>query len=460
VAPAAVFVGADPFRVAFAGDASGNGTPEVYLTDFVSPLSPVTAATSGNLRLKGFVVSDNGATIVYRRADITAPATTDLFFVQTANPAQQTQIVLPPGVTPVEDAAGKDEFQVSPDGQWIAIIGNNGSADGVYVLAVSAPGTVTEAAPAGTISVSKVHFSVNSVNLYFLASSMPGGGGSSLYVVGLANPGASALVSAPNAPGGDAVLDYSVAPDQSRILIEAVRAGALGLFFIDTLHLQSEMQVNQPLGVAQFLAGSTIDLPPGQGGSTLGEKIAYTIQSPLEGNTDNAYWASVSATPTPQPIGPPGSSAVGFRPDDAAVLYLAYSASSGAQIYETAAPADQLIGSGLSALYDSTGNIVLLVQYPVSGGAAASIPVLAVTSRGAFGTAQQIGTAGMAAAYFDTSGFDRAVVLMGEGPASGPAPASVRLALVDALAGGSPLYLAAFDTPINLTTPASRVVTY
>jgi len=39
-------------------------------------------------------------------------------------------------------------------------------------------------------------------------------------------------------------------------------------------------------------------------------------------------------------------------------------------------------------------------------------------------------------------------------------PANVRLALFNALAGGAPLYLAGFNTPLNLTSPASRVVTY
>ena len=453
----AVFVGADPFRVAFVGDATGNGAPEVYLTDFVSPLSPVTAATSGNLRLQGFVVSDSGATLVYRRADITAPSTTDLSFVQTANLAEQTRIVLPAGEALVQDANGKDEFEVSPDGQWIAAVAGNGSADSLYVLGVSSPSTVINATPAGTLSVSEPRFSIDSKNLYFLVSSTPGGGARSLYTVALSDPSASALVSAPNASGDD-VTDYAVAPDQARILLQAVRGGVVGLYFNDPLHLQTEFQVNQSLGFAQWVASSTIDLPPGLGGSSLGDQVAYTIDTALVGG--QAYLASVSATPSPQTLGPQGSSAVAFRPDDAALLYSMYSASSGTQIYEASGPTEQLVGSGVSGLYDSTGNIVLLVQSQLTAGMPSGTPVLAVSSRGAFGNAQQIGTSGMGADYFDTSGFDRAVVLIGEGPMSGTVPANVRLALFNALAGGAPLYLAGFNTPLNLTSPASRVVTY
>src|SRR5262249_27191940 len=63
---AAVFVGTDPFRAAFVGDAPANGSNEVYLTDFASDPVVMTAATAGNLRLEGFAVSDNGSTLVYR----------------------------------------------------------------------------------------------------------------------------------------------------------------------------------------------------------------------------------------------------------------------------------------------------------------------------------------------------------------------------------------------------------
>jgi len=130
------------------------------------------------------------------------------------------------------------------------------------------------------------------------------------------------------------------------------------------------------------------------------------------------------------------------------------------QIYEATGLNAQLVGTGIGGLYDSTGNIVLLVQYPLSGGAPSSLPVLAVSTRGACGATQQLGTAGMAAAYYDTSGFDRAVVLIGESPPMGTAPASVRLALVNALAGNQLLYLADFNTPLDLTSAESRVVTY
>ncbi len=63
VATAAIFVGTDPFRVFFAQDVPGSG-PEVYVNDMAADPRAVTKATEGSLRLKGFQVSDNGATVV------------------------------------------------------------------------------------------------------------------------------------------------------------------------------------------------------------------------------------------------------------------------------------------------------------------------------------------------------------------------------------------------------------
>src|SRR6185295_5044830 len=45
VSTAVVFVGADPFRVVFAGDAGGNQKPEVYLSNLAEPAQAVTGAT-------------------------------------------------------------------------------------------------------------------------------------------------------------------------------------------------------------------------------------------------------------------------------------------------------------------------------------------------------------------------------------------------------------------------------
>ena len=54
VANAVIFVGTDPFRAVFAGDAAGNGSPEVYLSDFATDPQPVTVATEGTLETSGF----------------------------------------------------------------------------------------------------------------------------------------------------------------------------------------------------------------------------------------------------------------------------------------------------------------------------------------------------------------------------------------------------------------------
>jgi hypothetical protein len=454
-ANAVVFVGADPFRAAFAGDAAGNGSVEVYLTDFVSTLTPMTAATQGNMRLRGFAAAANGATIAYRRADMTTPTTTDLSFVQTANPSQQVMLMLPTGVTPAQDAHGKDQFVVSPDGNWIAAVASGGGVANLYVVNVASAGTIVPVGPAGTTYVALPRFSSDSKGLYFLASANPAGTGKSLYLVMLSDVGTPVQVSASPMPNSaDDVLDYSVAPDQSRMAIEANRGGAVGLYFIDPRQLQTEVLVSAPLAAGQSIIATTLDAPPGQGAATFGERVAYSTYS---AQTISTYVAEVSGAPNPRAVASSGALVIGFRPDDAALLY-----SRGGVVYENiidSGTSDQVVGGGGSGWYDSTGNIVLLEQsLPI--GVGAFYPALAVAVRGSFGTTQPLGTPLAAAQYVNVSGYDRAVVLLGEGPATGTPASSVHLALVNALAPSALLYLATFQTPVQLSTDSAQVVTY
>ncbi|HEY3783740.1 MAG TPA: Ig-like domain-containing protein [Steroidobacteraceae bacterium] len=449
-ANAAIFVGADPFRAAFAGDASGNDTPEVYLTDFAADPQAITMATQGDYRLAGFAVSVNGATIAYRSM---AASGSKLTFVQTSAADKQVDIALPSGMALIQDAQGKDQFQVSPDGQWIALVAGQSGASSIYVLNVSKPTVLSRVAPSGALFMSQLSFSNDSKSLYFLSTSVASGANESLYLVELSDPGATALISAASTPGSsDAVLQYSVSQDQTRILEEASRHGAAGLFYIDPQDLQNEIQLTPTLLAGQFIPQTTFNSPPGIAVNASGTQVAYSIQSLLGVNT---YAANITANSNPQLVAS-SARAIGFRPDGAALLY-----SGGAQVYESAVRSGatgQLVGNGGAAWYDSTGNIVLLEQFLASGGTPSSYTALASTVRGSFGTTQPIGTAVLAAQYFNVSGFDRAVVLLGEGPTTGSPSPSVHLSLVNALAPGKLFYLADFQTPLSLTSDVARVV--
>jgi hypothetical protein len=450
----AVFVGADPFRVLFSGDATGNGSAEVYLADFVSTVTAMTQATQGTLRLAGFTAADNGASIAYRRQDTAASGSSDLSWAQTSNPSQQTRIGLPLGMNLVPDAQGKDQFRVSPDGQWLAVIVGSATSSSVYVANVATPTTLSNVSPSGALSAAHPRFSADSKNLYFLASPVQSGANNALYVAFLGTTTPAAQVSAANQTSSDEVEDYSVAPDLSTILLQAVRAGALGLYYVDPRQLMTEYKVNHTLAANEILIASTVALAPGHGGAWHGERVAYTTQSSIF----RTYVAEVSTTPNPRPVGGAGAIVVGFRPDDAALLY-----TQGAQIFETiidSGTPDQMVGAGGAGWYDSTGNIVLLEQSLASGGTPPTYPALAVTERGSFGTTQPLGTPVLAAQYVDASGFDRGITLIGEGPTTGAAPASAHLALVNALAPSTLLYLANFMSPLQLTTSASQIVTY
>ena len=461
VAAAAIFVGTDPFRVFFAQDVSGSG-PEVFVNDLAADARAVTAATEGTLRLRGFQVSDNGATVVYRREDSAAPATMDLSFLRTATSAPATKIALPAGATVAQDSQGGDQFRVSPDGKWIALVARTAGANSVYVLNVSSPSTLTKVSPTGAMSAARLKFSGDSANLYFLASGDASGANKSLYTVSPASPATTVPVSKLSSPNtADDVDDYAISPDQSRVLLKANRGGRIGLYFVDARQLQTEVQVNGALGFGDAITSSTLS---SNGGTVSGaplQRVSYTVKTPADPNVPkpeafNTYVAEVSATPNPRLVAAANTQEIGLRPDDAALLY-----SKGLQIWESSiggGTSDQPIEAGSSAWYDSTGNIVLLQQFLPSGGTPSSYPALAVTSRGSFGTSLPLGTPGLAAHYVNVSGFDRGVVILGEGPTTGPVPTSPRPALVNALAPGRLLYLSDNGSPQQLTSPSTRVV--
>ncbi len=81
-----------------------------------------------------------------------------------------------------------------------------------------------------------------------------------------------------------------------------------------------------------------------------------------------------------------------------------------------AASPDQNIGAGTANWYDSTGNIVLLQQLLPSGEAHRPTRHWLSAVRGSFGSPTPLGTPVLAAHFVDTSGFDRGVAIIGEGP--------------------------------------------
>jgi len=460
---AAVFVGADPFRAAFVADAAGDGSYEVYIANFAGAPVPVTTATQGTLRLKGFAISDNGATVVYRTQDTTNAATTSLQFVQTALPGTQVAIPLPNDALPVPDGSGKDQFVVSPDGNWIAVIAGQGSMSSLYVLNVSQPTVVTPVVPTGAVYATQPSFSVDSKNIYFLATSVAGGASKSLYVAALSNPTVIALVSAASDPAkSDDIYAYSVASDQSRIVQQANRNGGVGLFFIDPAHLQVENQINQPLNFGQAIpatGSSTVGLPPTLGGSPDLRRVAYRVQNPMNApasDVDGVYVAEVSTDANPRSV-VRLDQVVGLRSDDNALLY-----TDNAQVFEAVIDSGNLgqqLGVATNGWYDSTGNIVLL-QNPLTPGAPlASGFTLSATVRGSFGTTQQVGTSSMATYYVDVSGFSRAAAaITGEGPSTGGVPTTARLGIVNALAPTAVYHMTQFQSSLQLTSYASKIV--
>ncbi|MBV9912411.1 MAG: cadherin-like domain-containing protein, partial [Sinobacteraceae bacterium] len=421
-AAAAVFVGTDPFRAAFVGDASANGSYEVYLTDFAAAPAMMSSASHGTTRLRGFAAADSGKTIAYRSQD-TATNASSLTFVQSSAPATQVPIALPGSAIPTLSPQGTDQFRVSPDGQWIALVAGQGNTSSVYIVNVGSASTVTPVAPSGSVYAEQLSFTPDSKGLYFLASSVPPANNvatnRSLYFVDLAVPGTVTLMSVLSAPGtADDVVAYEVSQDQTSIGLEANRAGALGLFFVNPAHPAQETKISHAFALDEVLYSSTLTLPQGSGGGADGRRVAYTTINIVSKapSTLSAFVAEVSAMPKPRPITNNGAVALAVRPDDAAVLY-----SKGGNVYEnivdSGAATDQVVGGGTDGWYDSTGNIVLLSSATVVPGTSTAYPVLASTTRASPFTAPQLVDGGTkAVVYNNVSGFDRAVAIIAEGP--------------------------------------------
>ena len=464
-AGAAIFVGVDPFRTTFVADSdpNGSGQYEVYLTNFAAAPVKETVATQGNARLQGYAVSNNGATIVYRTADPANASSNGLALVQTASPGTQTSISLPGGALPVTDSNGNDQFVVSPDGKWIAVIAGTGTNSALYVVSTATPTTVTPVTVtiAGTPAafVSEPTFTLDSGTLYFLAGGT-GGQHKSVYLLSVTSPGAAVLVSKLSDPAtSDDISAYTVASDQSSIVEQANRNGREGIWYVDAKALASEAEIDTPTtGVA--VTSSTVGLPPGLGGSNNGKVVAYDVGVPGSAPTSTGIFvAEVSNTPNPQHI-ITLETVLGFSPDNSKLLYT--DSAQVAEINATTGGAGTPVGVGNQAWYDSSGNIAL-IEAPATTGS-----TLAYNTR-PFGSPVAITPSGTVAYAVDVSGFAQGVVTLGEGQSGGSAPATTSLQLVNVLATNSPaaqpLYLATLSStpslhsPVHLSSYVSKVVT-
>ena len=465
-ANAAVFVGVDPFRTAFVADASSSGTGsyEVFLTDFVSAPTQVSSATTGTLRLKGFAIADTGTTVVYRTQDTNNAATTSLSLVRTAAPATPVSISIGNGLTPALDGQGRDQFVVSPDGNWIALIAAAGNTSSLYVVNTTATTPVaTPVVPsiAGTAATyaTQPTFTSDSKSIYFLASSVASGANKTLYVVSVDSLAAPTVVSDISRPfTSDDISAYSVAPNQSTIVTQANRDGSVGLYSFDPANLGTKILINAAPAIGTAITSSTVGLPAGLGGSNTGKSVAYDVGVPVAApESVGIYVAGVPPASTAAPMFvASGEQVIGFSPDDTKLLY-----TDGSQVFEAAAGAGgsgTQLGIGNQGWYDSGGNIVLLAKQLSSGGASLT------SNTRPFGASNAVTATGTAAFDLDVSGIGSGVTIFGQAADNGNAPSTVNLQLNDVAASNdsnvAPVILKSLAaSPLNLTTYVSKVVT-
>jgi hypothetical protein len=243
--------------------------------------------------------------------------------------------------------------------------------------------------------------------------------------------------------------NYSVAPDQTRVVLLANRGplGAAGVFYVNPAAPGTEVQLNDP-NLAGTVSASTVGLPAGAGGSSTLARVAYSVSTLFGTDT---YIAEVSPTPGPRAVVSNGV-VVGLRPNDSSVLF-ARRVSFNDEIWEKVVDAvtpEERVGGGVAGVFDSAGDTVILTQAGPS-----STAILASAYRGSFGTTQQLGTAGQPARFIGLNGAPRGVALVGEGTAS-----NATLNLVNARAPDRLIPLAGFQSPLNLSSPLAYVVTY
>jgi hypothetical protein len=410
--------------------------------------------------LKGFAIADTGTTVVYRTQDINSAATTSLSLVRTATPATQVGIPIASGLVPVLDSLGKDQFVVSPDGNWIALIAGAGTSISLYVVnAAATPPVVTSVVPtiAGTAAAyaTQPAFTSDSKSVYFLATSVGSGANKSLFVVSVSSLAAPTMVSVLSRPfTNDDITAYSVAPNQSAIAIQANRGGSVGLYAINPAKLQTENPINTAPNIGTAITASTIGLPPGLGGSNTGTKVAYDVGVPNAApESVGIYVGDVppASPPVPQFVAAI-EQVVGFSPDDSKLLY-----TDGSRVFEIASSAGNSgtqLGVGNQGWYDSGGNIVLIANQLSSGAE------LSGNSR-PFGTPKPVTASGTVAYNLDVSGVGRGVAIFGQVANTGSAPSTANLQLVDvASPSGAAITLKpSAASPLSLTTYASKVVT-
>jgi hypothetical protein len=255
----------------------------------------------------------------------------------------------------------------------------------------------------------------------------------------------SALRTAPGGTPADAVLGYSLAEDQSKVVLSVGGSAITGLRYVSTASPGNELPLNQPLDSA-----ATIEAIIVRFGSA--NRVAYTVQAAVP--PSGTFISEINATPNPRPIGlagSPGSVVEAIRPDGQAVVLRPISGPGFVEVLVDSAQPPTVIGTteeNFNMRYDDRGDALITQVFHSVGNLYLTV---AAAVRPNFGTDQQVGTPGLAALFTSFSGTDRAISVIGEGPKVQPVPPvqSARLALANAWAPDKLLYVTDLLTSRN-----------
>jgi hypothetical protein len=167
----------------FVADTSdkGAGGEELFVTDMADPAVKLTSASRDGYVLRGYTVSGDGRTIVYRRDLVNTSVPAEFWYLSDLAARGEHRISFPDGFKPHNEYNQYDsnnqpeQFVASPDGKWIAVVADASDPSvlnkELFLLNVTDPAAKpTPVKPANADWVGTPKFSASSNYLYFEAA--------------------------------------------------------------------------------------------------------------------------------------------------------------------------------------------------------------------------------------------------------------------------------------------------
>ena len=439
LANAAIFVGEEPFRVMFVADTSDQGTggEELFITDMADPAVKLTSASRDGYVLRGYTMSGDGRTVVYRRDLVNTWIPAEFWYFSDLAVPGEHRISFPGGFKPHHEYNEfnsnnqPEQFVASPDGKWIAVVADASDPSvfnkELFLLNVADPAAkLIPVKPASAQWVGTPQFSASSNYLYFEAAGTTYD--PALFRIAMAAPTEPAvsltvrqLTPIPNDPEEYESFGYRLTLDDSNVYIYRSGVAYWRVWLVDTAtpgieHPLFPSPTSLPAG--QVVANvNYVDRPPGGPGMS---HLFYSSSQwyPVSGTYQyRTYASNLGVTLTPQLVSD-SFGVYAVRPDEKAMLggngndYSMYEIS----LDGSSAPI-KINGSGDATdyYYDDSGDTILERRSSEEGYYFHTYIEIAYREE-SFSRFTRINRANYFCRVLSTAGASRSVVVMSEAP--------------------------------------------